>query len=135
MSPLPSKDCVAISHPGQVRLGRTRAGIQTTSQRRRGTWKQMTLLNIDWVPDLAPRSGALPAWRVRGGSQSPLCRSGPRLHKGYIKEEEFNTTQDLCMKTSKIIRGLIKSLRNRSGWIVRIKILALGLFFRLGVTL
>ena len=28
MSPLPSIDRVAIRHPGQVRLGRTRAGIQ-----------------------------------------------------------------------------------------------------------
>jgi len=28
MSPLPSRDCVAIRHPGQVRLRRTRAGIQ-----------------------------------------------------------------------------------------------------------
>jgi hypothetical protein len=28
MSPLPSKDRVAIRHPGQVRLGWTRAGIQ-----------------------------------------------------------------------------------------------------------
>jgi len=28
MSPLLSIDCVAIRHPGQVRLGRTRAGIQ-----------------------------------------------------------------------------------------------------------
>ena len=28
MSPLPSRDCVAICHPGQVRLRRTRAGIQ-----------------------------------------------------------------------------------------------------------
>jgi hypothetical protein len=28
MSPLPSIDCVAIRHPGQVRLRRTRAGIQ-----------------------------------------------------------------------------------------------------------
>ena len=57
------------------------------------------------------------------------------LDQGYIKEEEFNTTQDLCIQTSKIIWGLIKSLRNRSGWITGIKILALGLFFRLGVTL
>ena len=28
MSPLPSRQGVAIRHPGQVRLGRTRAGIQ-----------------------------------------------------------------------------------------------------------
>ena len=28
MFPLPSKDCAAIRHPSQVRLGRTRAGIQ-----------------------------------------------------------------------------------------------------------
>jgi hypothetical protein len=28
MPPLPSRDRAAISHPGQVRLGRTRAGIQ-----------------------------------------------------------------------------------------------------------
>jgi hypothetical protein len=28
MSPFPSRDCVAIRHPGQVRLRRTRAGIQ-----------------------------------------------------------------------------------------------------------
>jgi hypothetical protein len=27
-SSLPSRDCVAIRHPGQVRLRRTRAGIQ-----------------------------------------------------------------------------------------------------------
>ncbi len=28
MPPLHARDCVAIRHPGQVRLGRTRAGIQ-----------------------------------------------------------------------------------------------------------
>ena len=28
MSPLPTRDCVAIRHPGQVRLRQTRAGIQ-----------------------------------------------------------------------------------------------------------
>ena len=28
MPPLPPRDCVAIRHPGQVRLRRTRAGIQ-----------------------------------------------------------------------------------------------------------
>ena len=57
------------------------------------------------------------------------------LDQGYIKEEEFNTTQDLCIQTSKIIWGLIKSLRNRSGWITGIKILTIGLFLRLGTTL
>ena len=57
------------------------------------------------------------------------------LDQGYITEEEFNTTQDLCIQTSKIIWGLIKSLRNRSGWITGMKILALGLFLRFGITL
>ncbi len=51
--PLPSKDCVAIRHPGQVPQSGTRAGIQTTSPRRRGTRHQMTLLNFHWIPDLA----------------------------------------------------------------------------------
>ena len=31
MYPLPSRDCVAIRHPGQVRRRRTRAGIQKES--------------------------------------------------------------------------------------------------------
>ena len=31
MSPLTSRDCFAIRHPGQVRLRRTRAGIQKES--------------------------------------------------------------------------------------------------------
>ena len=57
------------------------------------------------------------------------------LDQSYITEEEFNTTYDLCIQTSKIIWGLIKSLRNKSGWITGLKILALGLIFRLGVTL
>ena len=57
------------------------------------------------------------------------------LDQGYITEEEFNTTQDLCIQSSRIIWGLIKSLRNRSGWITGLKILALGLFLRLGVTI
>jgi len=60
MSPLPPIDYVAIRHPGQVRQQQTRAGIQTTSPRRRGTRHQMTLLNFHWIPDLAPRSGARP---------------------------------------------------------------------------
>jgi hypothetical protein len=45
----------AIRHPGQVRPRRTRAGIQTTSPRRRGTRHQMTLLNFHWIPDIRPR--------------------------------------------------------------------------------
>ena len=57
------------------------------------------------------------------------------LDQSYITGEEFNTTHDLCIQTSKIIWGLIKSLRNRSGWITGMKILALGLFLRLGTTL
>jgi len=57
------------------------------------------------------------------------------LDQSYITEEEFNTTQDLCIQTSRIIWGLVKSLRNRSGWITGMKILALGLFLHLGITL
>jgi hypothetical protein len=49
----PLRCCVAIRHPGQVRLRRMRAGIQTTSPRRRGTRHQMTLLTFHWIPDLA----------------------------------------------------------------------------------
>ena len=57
------------------------------------------------------------------------------LDQGYITEEEFATIHDLCIQTSRIIWGLVKSLRNRSGWITGMKILALGLFLRLGITL
>jgi four helix bundle protein len=57
------------------------------------------------------------------------------LDQGYITEEEFNTTQDLCIQTSRIIWGLVKSLRTKSGWITGLKILVLGLFLRLGITL
>ena len=57
------------------------------------------------------------------------------LDQGYITEEEFNTTQDLCIQTSRIIWGLVKSLRTKSGWVTGLKILVLGLFLRLGTTL
>jgi four helix bundle protein len=57
------------------------------------------------------------------------------LDQSYITEEEFNTTYDLCIQTSKIIWGLIKSLRNKSGWVTGLKIMTLGLFLRVGITL
>jgi four helix bundle protein len=56
------------------------------------------------------------------------------LDQGYITEKEFSSTQDLCVQASRIIWGLIKSLRNKSGWVTGLKILALGLFLRLGIT-
>jgi hypothetical protein len=43
-------DCVANSHPGRVSQSGTRAGIQTTSPRRRGTRHQVTSLNVLWIP-------------------------------------------------------------------------------------
>ncbi len=57
------------------------------------------------------------------------------LDQGYITEEEFNTTADLCIQTSRIIWGLVKSLRTKSGWVTGLKILVLGLFLHLGITL
>ena len=57
MSPPPSRDWGATSHPGQVRRRRTRAWIQTTSPRRRGTRHQMTSLNFYWIPDLVRNDG------------------------------------------------------------------------------
>ena len=57
------------------------------------------------------------------------------LDQSYITEEEFNTTQDLCIQTSRIIWGLVKSLRTKSGWVTGLKILVLGLFLHLGITL
>ena len=56
------------------------------------------------------------------------------LDQGYITEEEFNSTRNLCIQTSRIIWGLIKNLRNKSGWIIGLKILVLGLFLRSGIT-
>jgi four helix bundle protein len=57
------------------------------------------------------------------------------LDQGYITEEEFNTTHDLCIQTSRIIWGLVKSLRTKSGWVTGLRILVLGLFLHLGITL
>jgi len=57
------------------------------------------------------------------------------LDQSYITEEEFNTTQDLCIQTSRIIWGLVKSLRTKSGWVTGLKILVLGLFLHLGIIL
>ena len=56
------------------------------------------------------------------------------LDQDYITEEEFNTTHDLCIRTSRIIWGLVKSLRTKSGWVTGLRILVFGLFLRLGIT-
>jgi hypothetical protein len=47
MSPLPTTDCFAIRHPGQVRQRRTRAGIQ----------KGPDYINFHWIPDLVRLGG------------------------------------------------------------------------------
>ena len=54
------------------------------------------------------------------------------LDQGYITEEEFNTTKNLCLQNSRIIWGLIKSLRNKAGWITGIKILVISITMKLG---
>jgi hypothetical protein len=56
MSPLPSIDCVAIRHPGQVRLRRTRAGNQTPND----------------VIELSLDSGSRPAKRRSSGMTGSL---------------------------------------------------------------
>ena len=43
VSPLPSRDCVAVGHPGQVPQSGTRAGIHNN----------LIILNSNWIPDLA----------------------------------------------------------------------------------
>ena len=47
MSPLPSRDCVAIRHPGQVRRG----------GREPGSRKNLIILDFHWIPDLARLGG------------------------------------------------------------------------------
>jgi len=51
----------------------------------------------------------------------------------YISEGEFNTAYDLCIQASRIIWGLIKSLRNKAGWVTGLKILLFGLALRAGI--
>ena len=53
--------------------------------------------------------------------------------QGYINEEEFNSAQDLCIQAARIIWGLIKSLRSKSGWVTGLKILIVGLLIKVSV--
>ena len=55
------------------------------------------------------------------------------LDQGYINEEEFNSGRDLCIQSARIIWGLIKSLRSKSGWVTGLKILIAGLLLRIGL--
>ena len=50
------------------------------------------------------------------------------LDQEYISRDEFDQCFGLCVRTSKTIWGLIKSLRSKSGWITGAKILLMSLF-------
>ena len=53
--------------------------------------------------------------------------------QGYINEKEFKSAHDLCMQAARIIWGLIKNLRSKSGWVTGLKILIVGLLLKLGI--
>ena len=53
--------------------------------------------------------------------------------QGYLNEKEFSTTHDLCIQAARIIWGLIKSLRSKSGWVTGLKILIVGLLIKLSL--
>lgn len=49
------------------------------------------------------------------------------LDQGYISEAEFHECRQLCIRCSQVIWGLIRSLRNKSGWITGMKIFIVSL--------
>ena len=53
--------------------------------------------------------------------------------QGYINEKEFKSAHGLCMQAARIIWGLIKNLRSKSGWVTGLKILIVGLLLKLGI--
>ena len=71
---------------------------------------------------------------ARGSSGEVRSLLYVALDQNYITEKEFKTTHNLCIQTSRIIWGLIKNLRNKSGWITGLKILLVGLALHLGIT-
>jgi len=54
------------------------------------------------------------------------------LDQEYITKTEFEETYDLCVQTSRIIWGLIKSLRNKAGWVTGLKIIVITIAIRFG---
>jgi len=54
------------------------------------------------------------------------------LDQEYITKTEFEETYDLCVQTSRIIWGLIKSLRNKADWVTGMRIIVIALAIRLG---
>ncbi len=71
---------------------------------------------------------------ARGSSGEVRSLLYVALDQNYITEKEFKSTHSLCIQTSRIIWGLIKNLRNKSGWITGLKILLVGLALHLGIT-
>ena len=55
------------------------------------------------------------------------------LDQGYINEKEFSSAHDLCIQSARIIWGLIKSLRSKSGWVTGLKILIIGFLIKIGI--
>jgi len=56
------------------------------------------------------------------------------LDQGYVKEAQFAECRDLCIRSSQVIWGLIRSLRKKSGLIMGMKILFLGVALGFGLT-
>ena len=56
------------------------------------------------------------------------------LDQGYVIEAQFAECRDLCIRSSQVIWGLIRSVRNKSGWITGIKILLLALAMAFGLS-
>ncbi len=71
---------------------------------------------------------------ARGSSGEVRSLLYVALDQDYITEKDFNATHKLCIQSSKIIWGLIKNLRSKSGWITGIKIFFVGLSLHLGIT-
>jgi four helix bundle protein len=55
------------------------------------------------------------------------------LDQGYVTDAQFVECRDFCIRSSQVIWGLIRSVRNKSGWITGIKIFVLGLAMGFGL--
>jgi four helix bundle protein len=56
------------------------------------------------------------------------------LDQGYVTDTQFAECRDVCIRSGQIIWGLIRSLRNKSGLVMGVKIFVLGTALLLGLS-
>ena len=54
------------------------------------------------------------------------------LDQGYLTNSEFSECTEVCIRSSQIVGGLIRSLRSKSGWVTGMKIFLVGIALRFG---